>query len=402
MKICFITNLYNPFIFGGAEINVQRIAESLIQRGHNVVVITTSPNRKNYEEYLNGVKIYRVYPFNLYPMYSSPRVPMIIKPIYYAVDIWNPFSYLKVKSIIKNEMPDIVHINNFRGFSLSVFSAIKSMNLPLIFTVHDYSLLCIMGTLLRNNNSICYKPSLLCRVYVSLQRYIIQNKPDLVISPSEFVIGKMKEKGFFNQTSIKKVPLGIELSRCYKEKSYDTIDILYVGALSKHKGVHILINSFKKLTPTNLRLHIIGKGKDLNFLKEIANSDSRIIFHGFVNEDEIDRLYQLANIVVVPSIWYDNSPTVIYESLSHGTPVIGSNIGGIPELIEPGKNGFLFNPGDIDELTKIITNLILNPSQLQKMSLNSIESSQKYDLNNNIKILEEIYSSIRKGEILHD
>ena len=89
-----------------------------------------------------------------------------------------------------------------------------------------------------------------------------------------------------------------------------------------HKGVHILIEAFKNIKNENIKLHILGKGTEEYTLKEIAKEDERILFHGFVEGKELQNFYENANIVVVPSICFDNSPMVIYESLMNGTPLL--------------------------------------------------------------------------------
>ena len=394
MKICFMSNLYPPFVIGGAETSVRRDAEGLVKRGHEVFVVTTSPNGKTPIEETDGVKVYRINPLNLYAMYNHQNQPEILKPIWHVVDLWNPHSYVLVKNILKKEMPDIVHINNFKGLSLSVFSAAKRLNLPLVFTAHDYSLICPRANLLNGSGEICTAPSRLCKAYVKIQKYMVDNKPDLVTAPSQFVFDKLKSSGLFEGVKMTKLPLGIDLSDEKVKKSYDIIGILYVGDLSKHKGVHILINAFKRLESKNIELHIIGKGKDEGEFKKIAGSDRRIIFHGFKTGEELMNFYKKANVVVTPSLCYDNSPMVIYESLMNGTPVIGSRIGGIPELVEDGYNGFLFEAGNVDELIVILVNLIKNPSGLQKLSSGAFESVKKYSMDEHIKKLEKIYHEI--------
>ena len=391
MKICFISSLYPPFVIGGAEISVRRVAEGLVKKKHEVLVITTAPNRKSSIEEINSVKIFRINPLNLYPRYHHQNQPSILKPIWHGIELWNPYSYIAVKNILKREKPDVIHINEFKGLSLSVFSAAKRLNLPLIFTAHDYSLICLRANLLNSFGMICTKPSRLCKLYNKLQKFIVSNKPDLVTAPSQFVIDKLKEAGLFEDVETIKLPLGIELNDEKAEKSYDVIDILYVGALSKHKGAHILMNAFKGLESENIRLHIVGKGVDKNGFKKIAESDQRIIFHGFVSDEELMQLYQKVNVVVVPSIWYDNSPMVIYESFKNGTPVIGSRIGGIPELVEDKYNGFLFEAGDVCELKEMLENPIKNPDELKRLEDGAFGSVKKYSMDMHIRKLEKIY-----------
>lgn len=397
MKICFISNLYPPFVIGGAEISVRSVAEGLVKRGHEVFVITTTPYGKASTEDLEGVKVYRINPLNLYAMYNHQNQPKIIKPIWHGIDLWNPHSYIIVKKILKKEMPDVVHVNNFKGLSLSVFTAVKRLNLPLIFTAHDYSLICPRANLLNGSGKICNSPSILCMLYNKIQKYLVDSKPDLVTAPSQFLIDKLKSAGLFKGVKTMKVPLGIELYDEKAKKSYNILKILYVGNLSIHKGVHILISAFKELEFGNIRLHVIGKGKDEEEFKKMAGSDQRIIFHGFVPDKELINWYRKANITIVPSIWYENSPMVIYESFRFGTPVIASKIGGIPELVEDGYNGFLFKAGNVNELKEILQYLIENPSELKRLEEGAFKSAKKYDIKEHIKSLEELYKFVLRG-----
>jgi len=396
MKICFISNLYPPFVVGGAEISVQRAAEALVRKGHEVLVIATSPNRKRYCEEINGVKVYRLGLTNIYPPYTSQKQPIIIKPIYHIINLWSPYSYVAVKNILKKEKPDVVHINNFRGLSLSVFSAVKSLNLPLIFTAHDYSLICLKIDLLNTRGEVCKGSSKMCSLYNKITKHIIDNKINIAITASQFVANKLKENGLFENTEVVMLPCAIELnSLSCIEKCYDIIDILYVGGLSKHKGVHILLNAFREIKSKNIRLHILGSGKDEDEFKRIADGDSRIIFHGFVHGEELVKFYQRANITIVPSIWYEPFGLIIIESFKHGTPVIGSRIGGIPEIIEDGYNGLLFEAGNVDGLKEMLDNLIGNPSELKRLEKGAFGSVKKYDMDKYVRKLEELYGGVR-------
>jgi glycosyltransferase involved in cell wall biosynthesis len=388
MKIGLISSLYPPYVFGGAEICVKKTAEWLMRKGHEVFVITTSPNRKAFKENIKRVEVYRISPLNLYTIYNHQKQLEILKPIWHGIDIWNPHSYAIVKKILEKEKPDIVHIHNFKGLSLSVFSAVKNLNLPLVFTAHDYSLICPRANLLRKSARICESPSIFCRAYVWVQKYLVNNKPDLVTAPSQFVIDKLKESGLFKNVRTIRLPLGIETNDYKPEKRYETIEILYVGNLSKHKGVHVLIRAFKELKFKNVRLHIVGRGMDEKELRMMAGSDQRIIFHGFVDEEELLQMYREANVTVVPSIWYDNSPTVIYESFTNGTPVLGSRIGGIPELIEEGINGYLFEPGNAYRLKAIL-------EHLKRLEKGAFESAKKYDIRKYIEKLGELFKEVR-------
>jgi len=396
MKICHISSFYPPLIFGGAEIYVQRASKKLAQLGHEVIVITTDSTisiTPSIEE-IDGIKIYRIHPLNIYAIYNTFSIPNIIKPIWYIIDILNLHSYIIIKNILKKEKPDIVHVHNFKGFSFA-FDAVKSQNLPLIFTMHDYFLECFKENLFRSSYTICQNPPLLCRFYIEFQRYLKDNKPDIVTAPSQFVIDKLKKDGFFGKTMTMKLPLGIELGDIKKiEKDYETIDILFVGRLNRYKGVHVLVSAFKQLKYKNIHLHIVGEGKEQEELKKIAENHPDITFHGFVSENELIGLYRKANIAVVPSIWYETFGIVIIESFKYSTPVIASNIGGFPELVENGYNGFLFEAGNADDLKKILENIIVNPGELKRLSDNAFESVKKYSMDEHTKRLTRLYEEL--------
>jgi glycosyltransferase involved in cell wall biosynthesis len=399
MKICQIIYTYPPHVTGGADIYAERISKELSEKGNELVVITTKPydglsSLKPSFEMEKGIKVYRFYPMNIYSWINSAEKSLYQKMFWNALDIWNLHAYLVIKNILKKEKPDVVHIHTPIWISLSVFDAVKSLNIPIIFTVHDYLLLCRRTLLLHTNGEVCSEPRSICKWYQGLSRKIVDNKPDMVLAPSQFILNMLTANGFFQEAELVTLPLGTELKDGKVEKNYETIDILYAGSLIGHKGVDVLIRTFKNLKQKNIRLHILGKGADQDVLEELARDDKRISFHGFVEGGKLTGFYQKANVTVVPSVCFDNSPLVVYESFMNGTPVIGSRIGGIPELIEEGYNGFLFDTGNVTELENILQNLIENPSKLKSLEKGAFESRKKYDMKVHIEKLEKIYKGL--------
>jgi glycosyltransferase involved in cell wall biosynthesis len=400
MKICFISNLYQPYLIGGAEKYVEEIAGHL-SKENEVVIITTKPydglnSLKPSVETQDELKIYRFFPINVYHTYYAKKTNNLIKPFWHLIDQWNPHSYFVVKNILKREMPDVVHTHNLGGLSLSTFYAVKSLDLPLVHTIHDYSLLCPNAMLLHSSGRICKHPKYPCKVYCRLKRKFADYKPDMVSAPSQFVLDRHIKTRFFESSKTLKLPLGIELDDTKINKDYETIDILYVGQLAKHKGIPILIEAFKKIETKNVRLCIIGKGPNMEWFEKLSEGDERIKFYGFISESKLREHYEQANITVVPSIWYDNSPMVIYESFMRGTPVIGSRIGGIPELVEDGYNGFLFEPGNTEQLKTILAGLSEDSAKLEELSINAFNSAKNYEVGRHIKKLTEIYKGLMR------
>jgi len=393
VKICIISSLYKPTIIGGAEVVAEKTARELQRRGHEVFVVTTNHHSKTEEVDVDDIKTYRI-PLNIYSIYNLSDQSIIKKLLWHLIDLWNPSAYFKLKDILKEKKPDIIHIHNFKGFSGAAFSAAKKLDVPVVFTVHDYSVYCVRANLLKGDGSICTEPRIPCRFYKEVNSFFIDKIPDFVISPSKFLIDKLKSQGFFRDSEIAVIPNPVEKDPEIIEKDYITIDILYVGALSGHKGTDILIRAFRELGDDNMRLHIVGRGPDEDKLKALRGDDERIIFHGFLEGEELSEMYAKANVTVVPSIGYENSPMVIYESFTHSTPVIGSNIGGIPEIVSEGYNGFLFEPGNKDELKSILKRLVEDPSILKELEKNAYESAKKYTLKEHIDKLERIYNNL--------
>jgi len=210
------------------------------------------------------------------------------------------------------------------------------------------------------------------------------------------VLDMHSKNGFFPNSRCVKIPIGIELDSGEKtDKDYQTIDILYTGQLALSKGVHILIGAFKQLKENNIRLHITGKGYYEPELKRLAESDPRIIFHGFVTREQLDELYRESNVAIFPSMFYENAPAVILESFRVGTPVIGSRIGGIPELIEDGYNGRLFTAGDSKELKDILQELINNPAELKRLGDGALQSVKKHAIDKHIEELVHLYQEVK-------
>jgi glycosyltransferase involved in cell wall biosynthesis len=397
MKICLITNLYNPWVIGGAEIYAETIAKELSKK-HEIIVITTKPfsglkSLKPEIEIKEGIRIYRFFPANIYHTYNAKDKTIVIKPIWHAIDLWNPHSYLEISEILKKEKPDLIHTHNLGGISPSAFYAAKKYGVPVVHTLHDLSFICPRATMIHQKSCrICTKPGAICKTYEILKRKTT-GQVDTVIAPSKLTLEMLKNKGFFKSTdNLIVLPYGVgTLGKPEKEKK-ETFDILYIGRIVTHKGIDTLINAFRGIKSSTIRLHIVGTGPDAERIKE-TTKDIRIIFHGFVSEHDKEGLFAKADICVVPSICYDNSPVVVYECFFHGVPVIGSRIGGIPELVKEGYNGILFEAGNANELKTVLIRLMNNPDEVKNLSEGALESCKEYTISNHVNRLMDIYLS---------
>lgn len=402
MKICMISNLYPPLSYGGATGVAQMEAEHLAKKGNKVFVITTSPDKNYYIERMNNVKIYRLSPYNIYSFYEDftrrdfHRLSSQI--IWHLIDTFNFRLASKIKKIIINEKPDIVHVHNFKGLSTLLFNEIKKTKTPIIFTAHDPRIICPKASLLRSNNTTCKNKPIHCSLYTTMMSKFFLKGVDILISPSKSLLNKFKENGL--KTKAVTLPNPIKLNKNdlppKSFKSYDKLKILYAGELAKHKGVQILIKAFEKIT--NSTLHIYGRGADEDHFKKMAKNIKNVIFHGYAQGfKDLKKAYRKANLTVVPSICSESFGMVILESFMNSTPVVGSRIGGIQELIEHGYNGFLFEPGNINELTNILKELAKDPRILKKFEKNAFKTAKKYEIEKHVNELEKIYMNVIDG-----
>ena len=142
MKICGITSVYSPYEFGGSSIYANNITLELSNRGYENVVITINPfNGERFEKEKN-INIYRFHPFNLTTIQGIGRKSLLKQAIWSFLDVYSYYSYRMIRKVLIKEKPDVVHVHTPIDMTLSVFNAVKSLGLPLVFTLHDYLLLC--------------------------------------------------------------------------------------------------------------------------------------------------------------------------------------------------------------------------------------------------------------------
>ena len=401
MKICLITNLYHPHIIGGAEIYAGRISEGLSEK-EQVIVITSRPFEGIKSlfarvDICGKTKIFSFYPLNFYHVFSAKRKPAFLKALWHILDIWNLHSYLVFRSILKKEKPDIIHTHNLNGFSLSICRAIKKSSAGWVHTAHDFSLLCPLANLRcgREKTFLCSSnPISVCGIYRSLKKIFFDNRQDLVIFPSVSCRSVFQGKGFFLKQENRVMPYCVSIPEVSHTDHGLDFEVLYAGQLVEHKGVGLLLEVFKKAAAKDWRLHIAGDGQYRSSLEMSAGQDKRIVFHGKLSGQALWELYCRADVTVVPSLWPEVLGIVILESLACSTPVIASDIGGIPEVVKDKYNGLLVNPGDPRAL-KDALELMASDRQLTKeMRTNALRSSGKFRVKEHISKLEGIYESV--------
>lgn len=389
MKVLLINTLYHPNIVGGAERSVQFLAEALIHEGHKSVVITIMSEKGVKVSKINGVKVYYVGLKNLYWPFKDKSNLFFLKPLWHALDTYNPFMGKEVDSIIKIERPNVVHTNNLSGFSALVWPIVKKRGLPLVHTIRDYYMMCPASSMYKHNKN-CEKQCWICNVYSKPKLYY-SNLVDIVVGNSKFILDKHVAHSFFSSAQKEVIFNGYKTSDHIYQTDSELIRLGYIGQLSQSKGIEFVLNAINGMDQNHVKftLDVAGRGKreyESN-LKGIGVDNVR--FLGFV---EPKSFYSNIDILIVPSLWHEPLPRTIFEAYSYGVPVIGSKRGGIPEVIEEGKTGFLFDPKRPDEFIDLISYLMKNKKLLFQMSKNCLDKALEFAPDQIVKQYLRVYS----------
>ncbi|HMB65436.1 MAG TPA: glycosyltransferase family 4 protein [Patescibacteria group bacterium] len=360
MKIALINNLYPPYDKGGAERIVEASARELSKQGHQVVIITTKPrsskakNRQESARYLSSA------------YYHLARIPKFLRIFWHIWDLYNWKNYLKLKKILRQENPDLVITHNLKGVSGLTPKLLRQEGLKHTHILHDIQLLHPSGLLIQGREKKL--DSRAGRIYRQKQKQLWESPP-LVVSPSRWLLDLHKKYGFFEHSSTRVLPnpLPTEADRCSAQsKPEPGFQFLYVGQIEKHKGVNILVQAFRELSDPSDRLKIIGQGTELKRIRSRI-SDPRIHFLGAKNKKEVEEFMLSSDCLVVPSLCYENSPTVIYEAVRAGLPILASNLGGIPEVAALGASR-LFDPKNKKGLVAQMKKIKKNGTDLQAVA----------------------------------
>ena len=395
--------LVNKFHYrkGGAETYYLTVGSELERMGHEVAYFSMRhPDNLpcSWDKY-----------FVTQREYNNVKNPLKVARDGVAL-IYSPEAKRNFQALCEEFRPDVVHLNNVhRQITLSILDApyLRENKVPVFYTAHDYVTVCPGYLMLDGDGRVCdacledgrYRhcienrcvkgsraKSALAVMEASFNRaHKSIRRIDRVIAPSRFMRSKLIEGGWpedkvvflqnFADDAILDRAANAGADVTDRENPY----LLFFGRLSAEKGVDTLLRAFDVALPNlpqNMRLVVVGDGPDAADFKALASSlgcASRIEFAGYQTGGALQAYVERAFLAIASSRWRENMPYSIVEAFAAGTPVVGTDIGGIPELIDEGKTGFICEPGDVPSMADAIsrgTSAFLDRSTYSRLQRN--------------------------------
>ena len=399
MKICLINNTYNSKRVSGSKRIVEILKKGLEERGEDVFVITTK--KKNF--FLKNSYSYKdnIYYFSSF-FSQLDRIPKVLRLFWHICDLFDFKTAYRIKKIIKKEKTDLVITHNLKGLSYLLPFFLKSKKIKHIHYLHDIQLIHPSGLLIFNKEYYILK-SFFARIYARIVSFLFFYV-DVVISPSKWLLELHENFNFFDKSLKVNLENPIVLDRDKKDrdkfvKNPRQFSFLFVGQLDFYKGIFFLLDNFGKIldkweNEIEIKLDIIGDGAGMQKVKQILESqnlDKNIFLHGILDNEKVQEKMQKADLLVIPSLCYENSPTVIYEAINQKLPVLATKLGGNIELIES-LGGFLYEANSSSDFLDMVDKILEKRDNLMQNSEISYQKITAYSLSN---YLNKLFSLIK-------
>ncbi len=360
------------------------LAESLQELGHEVFVICSSDQARHRN--IQGVNVLYLPPYNLYPFKDSSKKPLLLKAIWHLLDFFNVFMLIRIWRIVRRLKPDILHSNNLAGLSIAPWLVGKAHKIPVVHTLRDYQLLCIMQGSMFRNGAVCRRQCLRCKQMTGQKKWLsTHGYVQKVVGISRSTLDTHKRNGMFRgvgaerifnsvlaRSSTRSGPHHSPESSLHPPGEERKTRLLFLGSVMAKKGIDTLL--YLARTQSELEITVAGELVEAHYRH--AFEKWRINYLGFIDpENEIAR----ADYVIVPSLWEEPFSRAIIEAYAHGKPVIVSNRGGMPELVEDGATGFIFDADDLTSLDAIVGKIQGNKRPGEKMRREMSRKLEQFD-----------------------
>ncbi len=385
MKILHVNKFF--YLKGGSEAYLFSLIDELRERGHSVAEFAM----KDPLNWPTKWSKYFVHPIDYDTLDLRHKIDSASKIIYSFE------AKKKIARLLDVFKPDIVHLHIFQHqLSPSILPEIKRNGIPIVYTAHDLKSVCPNYKMLtrgqvcercamhRYYNCLrfkCTKKSYVKSLVNTVEMYFhlvwrYYDLIDLIITPSAFYRKKLVELRF-PEKKVVHIPNFVDEVKYIPKYAHDGY-FVYLGRLAQEKGILTLLEAMRRVGFAEL--FIVGAGPLADTIqKTIATSNlANVRMTGFQTGEALRSLVLKSMFSVLPSEWYENGPMSLIESFAYGKPVVGSNIGGIPEHISDGEDGFVFEAGNATDLAEKINAMYEDPEKAIEMGRNARRKVEKY------------------------
>ena len=420
MKILFLLHHFLPEYPSGVEVYTYRLAQEFRKR-HDVVLFFSTELPATAPEYAIRDGIFDGLVFRSI-VNRNQQVEN------FSETYLNPTISAAFGKFLDLVQPDVAHVHHLITLSIDLLQHLKMRNIPIVYTLHDFWLQCPLFTRLKSDASLCWgvdlnecarcargeidqwdmrgwkKPLRTRRPAASYLTQLQERERaikaalahvSLFLGPSHFLLEEHQKWGIPPEKS-RYSPYGYCVTGTETSGSKDAagkVRFGFIGSIVHHKGVHVLLEAFRQLTGQKAELHVFGGFYEKQYeerIRALAQGDDRIRFHGRFLPDQLAEVYTHFDILVIPSIWFENSPLTINEAFIHRAPVIAGDVGGMKELVSD-QYGALFTLGDAQSLREQLERVTEAPELMARWKENL---PQVKTIEENVAELEDIFSSL--------
>lgn len=371
------------------------LARKQAERGHDVGVVTLTreqqPKRTD-----DGVTVYRIGYGNLFWFEDWPKYPAPIRYLNKLTTNWNPITLGRVRKAVADFKPDVMNTHCMLSFAVDSWKAASEKDIPIVHALHEFNLVCRNTNAFRNGE-MCKRACLGCK-YNAAKRWMSKNVNG-VVGVSQDTLQRHLDYGFFHHVPdrMRKVIWSmppIEIRERPQDVGDRPFTIGFIGRIVPEKGLEDLLEAVTKIvTHRKWKLLIAGKVApplDENAMRKSVEKQP-VEWLGVVQARDF---YPQIDLLVVPPTWADPGPLVVHEAFANSVPVVGTRMGGVMDMVEPGRNGWLFSPGDSDDLAAILTARITEGREALPPSGNFIPFQRKTTADNVAAQYEQLYQSL--------
>ncbi len=426
LSILFVVHGFPPDTWAGTEVYTLELAKELARRGHRVTVLTRAPDAR--EESEGGAPEFSVAP----SQFQGLRVLRLVHRLRHgslAMSYRQPRVEAVFREVLLAERPDVVHFQHLIHLSAGLVHVARELGAATVVHCHDYWALCARVQLIRPDGVrcatnqgagclLCVKENQLERIPLAarvgkrfqplidvLAERALERAPDglsrrrwegytdlrdrqpyvlgafaaadLLISPSRFLRAKLLESGAFDPHAFIYSDNGLRTDHVQalakRPDPEGRIRFGFVGSLVWYKGGEVLLAALAKLAGAPVVLHVHGAFEPQQDphhaeLERLGKAAGNVVFHGRFDNARLAEVYAQIDVLIVPSLWFENSPITIHEAYLTGTPVVASDIGGMAEYVRDGVDGICFRAGDADDLARVLRRFVDEPRLVEDLS----------------------------------